>query len=226
LADGDVVIIEGTTSYNGTFTIEHTVAGAFEIVKLFVANDATGTVRGPGANTVTVYYLDNTFAEKSSTVTLLGTTPVNIAADMYRVQNARVASVGNSHVPIGFITIASSGNTYGYISVGKTRMRQMVWSVPKDKTLYVTDITFSCADQTASKYARFTTRATYDDKSGSLLYNSLFMPYHEILLNNGSFYKILNPPTKLPEYTDIKVSAYANSAAAVSCALRGYLVSA
>ena len=96
LADGDIVIISGTTSYNGTFTIEHTVVEAFEIIKAYVANDATGTVQGPGANTITVYYLDGNFEEKSVTKTMLGTTSVQIGTDVYRVQNARLATAGTS----------------------------------------------------------------------------------------------------------------------------------
>jgi hypothetical protein len=225
LADGDTVIIEGTTSYNGTWAIEHQVAGAFEIVKVFVANDATGTVRGPGANTVTVYYLDDGFVEKSATVTMLGATPVNIATDIYRIQNARIATAGTSLSAVGAITIASGGVTYGYISATKTRQRQCVWTVPIGKTLYITQISFSSGKQATAAYARFTTRANFDDKSGLILQRGLFMPFHEIVTANTSFTRELNPPTKLIATTDLKVSVVSSSSDIVdcTCSLRGWL---
>lgn len=43
LVEGDVVVIAGTTSYNGTFSISSVLAGSFEITDTWVADDATGT---------------------------------------------------------------------------------------------------------------------------------------------------------------------------------------
>ena len=42
-ANGDTVIISGTTNYNGTFTISNVATNTFTIPTAFVANDATGT---------------------------------------------------------------------------------------------------------------------------------------------------------------------------------------
>jgi hypothetical protein len=190
------------------------------------ANDdpaAVGPASPTGAWTVTVYYLNASFEEKSKTVTMVGVTPVTIAADMYRVQNARIATAGTANAAVGNLTIASGGQTYGYISATKTRMRQCVWTVPLGKTLYVTQIAFSCSDQAAGKFVRFTTRANYDDKSGVVLQRGLFMPFNEVTLNNTSMNRDLNPPTKLPATTDLKVSAISNSAAAGTCTLRGWI---
>jgi hypothetical protein len=222
LADGDIVVISGTTSYNGTFTLEHTVAGAFEIVRAYVANDATGIVRGPGVNTVTVYYLDDDYAEKTKVCTMLGTTAVTIGTDVFRVQNCRVTTVGTGLVPVGNLTIANAGTTYGYISAGRTRMRQCSWTVPFGKTLYVTQIAFSCSDQSASKMCRFTTKANYDNLSGAILQRGLFMPFNEVTLNNTAYVRELNPPTKLAATIDLMVVALANSAAQGTCSLRGW----
>jgi hypothetical protein len=186
-----------------------------------LANDTKTT--GTGAWTVTVYYLTTGYVEKSVTVDMAGLTPVQIATDIFRVQNARIATCGATGAAVGNLTIAAGGVTYGYISTTKTRTRQCLWTVPIGKTLYVTQISFSCGDQAASKYVRFTTRANFDDKSGLVLQRGLFMPFHEILLNNTSFTRELNHPTKLPATTDLKVSVYANSAAVVSCSLRGWI---
>lgn len=45
LRDGDVIIISGTTHYNGEFTISNTTTDTFAITTTWVSNDATGTIR-------------------------------------------------------------------------------------------------------------------------------------------------------------------------------------
>ena len=187
-------------------------------------NDDPAYATPTGAWTVTVYYLNTAFEEKTKTVTLIGKTPVNIATDMYRVQNARVATCGTTGWAIGNLTIASGGITYGYISATKTRMRQCVWTVPAGKVLYVTQIAFSSAKQAAAAYARFTTRANFDDKSGLVLQRGLFMPFHEIITANTAFIRELDPPTKLPATVDLKVSVASSGTDTVdcTCALRGW----
>lgn len=42
LAPGDIVVISGTTNYNGTFTVVSATATTFTVTAPFVANDATG----------------------------------------------------------------------------------------------------------------------------------------------------------------------------------------
>jgi hypothetical protein len=179
---------------------------------------------GLGAYTVRVYYLTTGFVEKNVLVTMNGTGAVQIATDIYRIQNARVESAGASKCAVGNLRIATATPlTYGYISATKTRMRQCVWTVPTGKTLYITQIAFSCAQQAASKYVRFTTRANFDNLSGSVLERGLFMPFNEVALNNTGYTRELNPPTKLPATVDLMVSAISDSAAVGTCSLRGWL---
>jgi hypothetical protein len=184
-------------------------------------------VPGTGAWTVSVYYLTTAFVEKNVTVTLNGTAAVAVADDIYRVQNMRVATCGTSGFAVGNLRLATSApQTYGYISATKTRQRQCVWTVPTGKTLYITNIAFSCAQQAASKYVRFTTRANYDEKSNTVLQRGLFMPFNEKALNNTAYNRELSPPTKLPATTDLTVCAIADSAAVGTCTLRGWLETA
>lgn len=185
--------------------------------------DKGAGVPGTGAWTLTGYYLTTAFVEKTVTITLNGTSAVTIAADIYRWQNCRVTTTGTGMAPAGNITIASGGTTYGYISAGRTRMRQCIWTVPAGKVLYVTQIAFSCSDQAASKMCRFTTKANYDNLSGAILPRGLWMPFNEVTLNNTAYFRELNPPTKLPATVDLKVSALTNSAAQGTCSLRGWV---
>jgi hypothetical protein len=202
-----------------------TGATTMTIVSDSIEDDADKTpAAGTGAYTVTVYYLTTAFVEKNVTVTMNGTTAVQIATDIYRIQNARIASAGTAKAAVGDLRIASSTPvTYGFISKTKTRQRQCVWTVPTGKTLYITGIAFSCAQQATSKYVRFTTRANYDNLSGAVLERELFMPFNEIALNNTGYFRELNPPTKLPATVDLKVSAISDAVAVGTCALRGWI---
>ena len=183
----------------------------------------TGAV-GTGAWTVTVYYLTTAFVEKNVTVTMNGQTAVAVAADIYRVQNMRMATCGTAGWAVGNLRLATATpQTYGYISATKTRQRQCVWTVPTGKALYISDIYFSCAQQAASKYVRFTVRANYDDKSKTVLQRGLFMPFKEVALNNTGYNRQLTMPVRLPATTDLTISAIADSAALGTCGLSGWL---
>jgi hypothetical protein len=181
------------------------------------------STQGVGVRTVTIYFLDHDFIEYTATLTLNGDTPVKIGTNVFRVQNARVVTTGTTLTPVGNLSIKSGATTYGYISAGRTRMRQCTWTVPAGNILYITQIAFSCGDQSASKYTRFTTKANYDNLSGSVIQRGLFMPFNEVVLNNTAYYRELNPPTKLPATVDLKVSCLANATAVGTCSLRGWL---
>lgn len=196
-----------------------------ELAMTIVAGVADSTTGG-GARTVHVHYLNAAFTEKSVVVTMNATTSQTIATDIYRVQNVRVVSCGSSGGASGAITIAFTGVTYGYISPGRTRQRQCTWTVPANQSLYVTQIAFAAADQNPAKNGgvRFITHANYDDKTRTVLQRGLFMPFNEVILFNTPYMRELNPPTKLPATTDLKVSAIGVVAdtADVTCALRGW----
>lgn len=189
-----------------------------------VSSDANDKAAGSGARTVNVYYLDEAFVAKSVSTTLTGLTTATIAVDMYRIQNVRIATCGVSNSTIGNLTVASGGNTYGYVSAGRTRARQAVWTVPTNTTLYINQITYSTGKQAAGQYIRFTFRANYDEKSNLVLQRGLMMPFSEIVLNNTSFTLDLEQPLRLPQTTDLKVSAISSSSdsADVTCVLRGW----
>jgi hypothetical protein len=197
-----------------------------ELAMTLVSAATADSTTGGGARTVIVYYLNASFVEQSATITLNQTTAVSVATDMYRINNMRVASVGSSGAPAGALVLAASGVTYGYISAGRTRQRQCVWTVPASNTLYITQIAFSAGDQNPAKNGgvRFTTRANYDDKSGAVLQRGLFMPFNEVILYNSAYDRTLVPPTKLPATTDLKVSAIGlvSDTADVTVTLRGW----
>jgi len=179
---------------------------------------------GTGAWTVTIYYLTTAFVEKTVTVTLNGQAAVAVASDIYRVNNMRIATCGTGGAAAGNLRLATSApQTYGYISATKTRQRQCVYTVPTLKSLYITDIYFSSAQQAASKYVRYTIRANYDETSDTVLQRGLFMPLKELVMNNTAYSRVLTMPVYLPATTDLAISAISDSVAIGTCGMTGWL---
>jgi len=178
---------------------------------------------GTGAHSITLHYLTDAYVEKSVTIALNGTAAVELADDVFRVQNCHVTTAGTGGQAAGNITLASGGITYGYIEATKTRMRQCIWTVPLGKTLYISQYSFACSEQALSKYARFTLKANYDYLTDVILQRGLYIPYSEQTLNNTPFIHKMYSPLMFPATTDITVCCYASSSAVVSCSLDGWL---
>jgi hypothetical protein len=186
----------------------------------------TGGAACTGVRTVTLYYLDDEFTEKTEDITLDGTTSVNTTAtDIYRVNNLRVKTCGTNGSAVGNITLATGGVTYGYIALGHTRQRQCVYTVPKNKTLYVTSLAFAVGGTTKEKAALFTTLANYDDKAGAK--KTFLMPYTEVIIEDDAYYRPLEVPIKLGAGVDLKVRVRGLVADCIcTCTLRGWLETA
>lgn len=185
------------------------------------AND-DGAPAGTGAQTVTIYYLDDAYAEHSETVTLNGLGAVNTAAsNFYRIQDFIVSACGTGGKAAGTITLKDTGAavTYGQIAAGYTEARNSSWTVPAGRVLYITSVTYSLYN--ANKGARFTLRATYDHNAAAV--RSFFLPYMEIGMTNGTLHRPLEMPMVFPATTRIKVSAIADQAGAIgTVTMRGW----
>jgi hypothetical protein len=170
-------------------------------------NAATRT----GAHAVKVEYLN-------------GTTAVPLNTDMFRVNSFRVIAAGSGNRPTGNLTLRQNGGaTYSYITALYTRARNVQYTVPDGKTLYVTSGLFSYGyASNSTNYCRMYTRANREPSTGFLTGN-IFYPFTEIVAANDSIPKEWEVPTKLAAKTDIKVSAIATYAGVGMVALRGWL---
>jgi hypothetical protein len=97
-----------------------------------------------GAMAVKIEYLDDAFAEKSEIVILNTTTYVDtVNSDLYRINSFRVIACGTKATPtyaaVGNITLRGNvtTTTYSYITAGYTRARNVMYTVPAGKTLYI-----------------------------------------------------------------------------------------
>lgn len=190
-----------------------------------VSSDNTqDTATGTGAQKVTIYYLDNLYAEKTEEVTLTGTTPADtVATNILRVNGFRVTAAGATGKPLGNLSLRNTAGdtTYSYITAGFTRARASFYTVPAGKTLYVTTVIFSygyAANQT--HYARLYTRATQNE---GVRTPGIFYPFTEVVCANSSQQVELDIPTKLVEKVDIKVSGIASVAGIATVAIRGWI---
>ncbi|MCK9597591.1 MAG: hypothetical protein M0R06_01045 [Sphaerochaeta sp.] len=213
----------GTTEEDiwvGGGTYVFPTAASYMAVSSTSANDSAS---GTGARTVTIRYLDSTYASASESVTLTGSTAVVTAAsNIYRVNAFRVSTAGSSHKAEGAISLKNTGGTitYSQIAASYTRARNITYTVPLGKALYITSTTFSVYG--ATKGIRYTTRATYDSDSQTV--TDFFLPYFELAMGNGALYRPLEIPAYFPATTSIKVSGVADAAGAIcSVALRGWL---
>jgi hypothetical protein len=174
---------------------------------------------GTGAHEITVYYLDDDYIERSVTKALNGLGAVNLAADMFRVQHARITVAGTGGLAAGNITIASGGVTYGYIAAGQSRQRQFVWTTPAGKPLYIKQSALYGVHTAANKYALITLRSNYNDKTGER--GTVFTAYAEALLTGNAIAPLYPMPKKFAEKCDIIVVGKSTGTASIALTMAG-----
>lgn len=184
------------------------------------------TSAGTGIWSVRLYYLTTAFAEKTVDVTLNGTSSVaTTVGDIYRINRIRPLTMGTALKAVGNIDAHSTAGAtpiYSRIAAGFTKGRQLVYTVPAGKTLYITDFTGSIGGATAPKYGRFTLRSTWDNIG--LTRNAWFTAYAECGANSGTFVREFLCPIKIGEKSDVIVSCKTvDNDCYVTAAIRGWL---
>lgn len=222
--DIDSAATEDIWPSGGTFVNIAAEAG-LEII----SSSAQDGVGGTGIRTLTLYYLDSTFAEKAEVITMAGTGVVpTVATDIYRVQSLRATTVGSTGAAVGTITLRNLADTpiYATIEPLNTRSRNVFYTVPAGQVLFITSITVGCISTTANNGVLLSLRATYDHLT--MANPGFFMPHAEVAIGSmTSFQRNFEVPLKFPAGVDIsaRATAIANNAQ-VSVALRGWIETA
>lgn len=176
-----------------------------------VSSSGNDAANGTGVRTIRIYYLDGNYVEKTTDVILNGTNPVNTTAtDIFRVNRVRTLTAGSGEVAAGDINVynLSTATIYSTIQTGLTISRTGVFTVPAGKTLFITDFSAGSLKTSSGTATTFTVRATYDDITGQMLTAGLlFVPIIEFGVQDGTTEKLFNIPIRVPEKTDIKISA-------------------
>jgi hypothetical protein len=193
-----------------------------------VSNSANDSAAGTGARTVTVFYLDQLYAEQTEIVTMNGTAAVlTVATNIFRVNEFMSKTVGSAGSTVGQITISSVGGSpiFRYVFPGFNRSRGSHYTVPAGKTLFVNQWTVGVGGLNASNFARLIFRSTYNDVSGQQLTPGVFfVPQAEIITPNGFADRHFDFPMKFPATTDLKVSAMSDAGSSfIETTWRGWL---
>lgn len=160
---------------------------------------------GTGMRTVTIHYLDDAWAEQEETVVLAGLTPVTTnAEDIYRIQEMHAATVGSGGAAAGSIDIRHLADTpiYGRITAGNNDCLDGFWTVPANKTAYITSWGVGVAG--GNKDARFILRATCNWEGE--LSAGIFQNKGIIILEDASTREPFTVSAKIPAKADIKMS--------------------
>jgi hypothetical protein len=185
-----------------------------------------------GVHAVRIEYLDTSWAAKSEIVILDGDAAMDLVGSPYRINSFRAISVGTNNGAVGNLTLQANGagTTYSYITLGYTRARNSVYTVPAGKTLYVCSGTvgFATTDKSA-EVARVRVKANLVDSTqfimgGVVGLSNTFWVYAEELVSNGSEPFLFPVYPRIPAKVDIKCSATASGPGAVTTMLRGFLV--
>jgi hypothetical protein len=107
-----------------------------------VSADAADAAAGTGARTVEIQGLDNAYLEISETVTLAGLSSVETTNSYLRVHRMIVRTAGSGEANAGIITATAStaATVQGQIDAGENQTLQVLYTVPANKTLLLTEV--------------------------------------------------------------------------------------
>jgi hypothetical protein len=223
------VVVEDVWENGGTY-VWPTAEMQMELVSTSVEDDPmVGATPGTGVRTVTIIYLDDTFAEKTEDIDLNGTGVVTtVATDIYRVNRIEAKTVGSTGAAVGTISLRhlSDSPIYTSITPGNTRTRKAMYTVPLGYDLYITSATvglmYLSTNQIPNNSALLTVRANYSHRDD--LKKAFFLPHAEIPSGLGGFYRPFELPLHFPEGIDVKCSAIsAANNCPISVGLRGWM---
>lgn len=186
---------------NSSYTFP-TTAAQMRVVSTST-DDSSGST---GVRSVEISYLDNNYAEQTEVVFLNGTSPRNtVATNILRINGFATKTTGNTYVAAGNISLTSlDGNTtYSLISANGNKSRQAIYTVPANKTLYLTDWQFGSGSTTAH-FTEFYLRATCD--SNGVLTPNIFQFKDISVVQDTQGSSELSVPEKIPPMADVKIS--------------------
>ena len=115
------------------------IAGA-DIDVVSGSTDDDGSPAGTGAQTIKVTYLDDNFNQYTETITLNGTTEVEMTEqNISFIQKAEILTSGTGLAAAGAITIAdvTGGGVHAVIDAGSKESGNCTWKIPAGHTGYV-----------------------------------------------------------------------------------------
>lgn len=164
-----------------------------------LSDSVNDTSAGTGARTVTISGLNIALQPISETVSLNGTTPVQLVNQYFRVLRGFVASTGTYNgTNIGNITVrvTAAGSTQGVIPAGNGRIAKTHYTVPAGKVFLLRSINMTSEATKATGFKMYIkgalpVTAPFATKQLGLYYPGVSGPYeetfiHEVRLGAGT----------------------------------------
>jgi len=163
-----------------------------------VSTDVNDIAGGTGAQSVLLEYLDANEDEQTEVIALNGTIPVQTVANVFRINSMAVFAVGSSNEHLGSITIYDGANILGLIKPNQFRLRQAIYSVPRNKVALFRKVIIAAGkNDEVTLYFRGVIRPIHN---GNQLFNVSFAYQNTIDIVNQL-------PASFPAGTDINVNA-------------------
>lgn len=183
----------------------------------FVSSSANDTLAGSGVQKIHIHYLNSNHIPLTETVNMNGTTPVStVSTDIYRINSMHAVQVGSGEVAAGNISLTNTAGsvTYAYLTSGFNVARQAIYTTPAGYTGYISHWQAS-SGSTGNHFCQITLRA----KAHMGIALPAFLIVDEIGSQNGGAIVDFPIPIRIPEKTDVKISAISDAANANVTAL-------
>ncbi len=181
-------------------------------VTMFVSSTSVNDISGgSGANTILIQGLDEDYNEIEETITLNGQTQVATQLSYLRLYRAFVTLAGSSGTSGGTIYIGSSGATggvpngtvYGSLAIGN-QTQIAAYTVPAGHTLYIDEINFTAALNTANKRVNI---SFHTREIGSNVFRTRFVN----ILQSNQLLQTFKYPQGYAEKTDLECRVSTNT---------------
>lgn len=178
----------------------------------FVSTSASDAAAGTGVRTVHVHYLDANYNPGEETVTMNGLTPaLTVATNIFRINRVISYTVGSNNAAVGTVSLQNTAGTvtYSLILPNFTASRQVIYTVPAGKTGYVSHWQASSGAATGSHFTTVSARSTAFNEFS---HPGIFASFDEVGSLNSAAIMTLPIPVRIPEKTDVKMSAVSDAA--------------
>lgn len=210
------------------FPLVATYPGAKMEVVSTSANDDAGNT---GITAVKINYLTAAGVQKSEVVVTDGQTAVQTAGtDIWRINSFRAYTVGTNLAAVGTVTLQEIDNApvFSSIAAGQTRARNMAYTVPAGKVLFIKEIMIASAAASIDK-AFLKYRLIGNQNEGVAQSTGFNFPLWEGTVAGGGFQQLFGGGIPVVAGVDLRMRAVGNAtsdAAVATCEWRGYLIDA
>jgi hypothetical protein len=190
-----------------------------------VSTSANDTLGGTGANVVLIEGLDNEYRQIFEVINLNGLTPVTSVNSYLRVNQFRVIFSGSGQTNAGVITAEDSTTgtvNLGYMSIGSSFMKRLLYTVPATHELFLTNTTFSAA-RTATNVICTASSRVYVPSTNTIVDGIDF----EFSTNSGrNTINSLESMPRIPEKSDFyyRINSVSTNNVKATGTIRGLLV--